>query len=372
MKASLVIPTYNSKDLLVPCLVSLNHQRLGTGDEFEVVLVDDGSTDGTAAVVDTLPLEYPIRTLHLPRTDRSCRSAARNAGIAAASAEVIVFADGDQLIDPGFIAEHLRAHRYRMDLVVIGFRDYLRPGAVDIDRLTTSFTTDAFPAVEAPDERTRVIGPLSGNLGNLETAWHFLYGCNVSVRKEHLLAVDAFDENIRRWSFEDVELGFRLHQHGLSFVYTPFARVYHQAHPESARERYADWLENFAYFTSKHPDLVVRLQGVLDDYFDPAKQGPDWHEAYLRFEFACRAAAGRLPLGQSFDVLVVDKPSDAEERIEKAGVAGHLVVLDSSDDPDLPLFVQTLRTGNELLYFRNPDRETRQYVANTFGTRAGA
>ncbi|MFE4698494.1 glycosyltransferase family 2 protein [Streptomyces sp. NPDC056738] len=373
MKASLVIPTYNSRDLVVPCLMSLNHQRLEGNDAFEVVLVDDGSTDGTGERVDSLPLTYPIRRIHLPRTENSCRSAARNAGIRAADGELIVFADGDQIIDPEFIQEHIRCHRDRGDVVAIGFRDYLEPGTVDLGLLEKGFTPTALPPVADRDERAQVTDALSQNMGNLATGWHFLYGCNVSVRKEHLLAVGGFDENIKRWSFEDVELGYRLHRHGLTLVHNLYSRVYHQFHPESGQERYDDWRENFAYFTTKHPELEVRNQWVLDAYFDPDRVSrPSWFEAYLRFEFACRAIAGRLPLGRSYEVLVVDAAGldTAEAEIARAGTAGDLIVVDTTDDRGLPTAVQTMRTGHELLYFKQPGPDLLKQTAGSFGCAA--
>ncbi|MET8577160.1 glycosyltransferase [Streptomyces sp. NPDC005012] len=370
MKASLVIPTYNSRDLVVPCLQSLNHQRLQEGDEFEVVLVDDGSADGTGEAVDALTLTYPVRRVYLPRTEESCRSAARNAGIRTAQGDLVVFADGDQIIDPLFVQEHIDCHRARPDLVAIGFRDYLAPGPVDASRLGDAFTQDAFPPVTAMDERAEVMEVLSHNLGNLAAGWHFVYGCNFSVRREHLLAVGGFDEHIKRWSFEDVELGYRLHRHGLTLVHNPYARVYHQDHAESDKERYEDWLENFAYFTAKHPELEVRLQWVLDSYFDPAREDrSSWLDAYLRFEFACRAAAGRLPLGRSYEVLVVDEDNlhEAVEAIGSAGATTDLVVLDTTDDRALPVAVQSLRTGRELLYYKNPDPHVLERAAKSFG-----
>lgn len=370
MKASLVIPTYNSKELLVPCLVSLNHQRLDEPDEFEVVLVDDGSTDGTGEAVDALELNYPVRRVYLPRTGSSCRSAARNAGIRAASGDLVVFADGDQIIDPLFLQEHIRCHRARPGIVAIGFRDYLAPGTVDLPALGRSFTAEAFPPIVAVDERAQVTDTLSQNLANLATGWHFLYGCNFSVRAEHLLAVGGFDEDIKKWSFEDVELGYRLHRRGLTLVHNPFSRVYHQDHPESDAERYADWRDNFAYFAAKHPGPEVRLQWVLDAYFDPRREDrSSWFDAYLRFEFACRAVAGRLPLGRAYEVFVVDEDNldGAVPEIERSGAVQDLIVVDTTDDRDLPVTVQTLRTGRELLYFKNPGPELLKQAAKSFG-----
>jgi glycosyltransferase involved in cell wall biosynthesis len=373
MKASLVIPTYNSRALLEGCLLSINHQVLTAGHSFEVVLVDDGSADGTGEMVAKLDLAYDLRYLFKPRTAQSCRSAARNLGIERASGEVIVMADGDQVLAPGFIDEHLRCHDQHRDLVVIGFRTYLGEGLVDAQALAQGFSLKALPGIADIDERQKVLAVLSENLNNLATCWHFLYGCNASVRREHLIAVGGFDEAIKRWSFEDVELGFRLKARGLTFVYNRYSVVYHQFHPESRERQYADWLANFAYFESKHPNLDVRLQWILDRYFNVSRQELDWVESYLRFEYAVRALHGRLPERAPFHRLNVGD-GDLEQtlrQIRARSAAGNLLVVDRSADRHLPLVVQTIQGPNELLYFKQPDQADLARIAQRYHPRAG-
>ncbi|GIJ78824.1 Glycosyltransferase, GT2 family [Micromonospora phaseoli] len=356
MKASLVIPTYNSRHLLEACLISLNHQRVAPGDSFEVLLVDDGSTDGTGELVQKLEVDYDLRYLFKPRTPESCRSAARNLGISNAEGEVVVMIDGDQVLTPNFVGEHLRAHRDRSDLVVIGFRTYLEPGVVDLAALRRGFSLAALPPIAEDDERETIMERLSQNLHNLATRWHFLYGCNASVRREHLLAVGGFDEAFKRWSFEDVELGYRLHQRGLVFVHHPYAVLYHQHHGHSAVRQHADWRENFALFTAKHRQPEVACQWILDRFFDPDENDLTWTELYLRLEYAVRGLQGRLPTTGAVEVLqITDDPAGALRAITERAQEGHLLVVDRTDDRDLPLLVQAVATPHELFYFKEPD-----------------
>ena len=356
MKASLVIPTYNSREVLEHCLTSVTRQRLDPGDELEVVVADDGSDDGTAGLLRDLALPFPTRSLFLPRTESSCRSAARNRAIEAATGDVVVMTDGDQVLAPDFVAEHLRCHRHRPDLVVIGHRYYLADGPVDRDALSAGEVRAALPPVAEHDERDLILGELSENLAAVATRWHFLYGCNASVRRQHLLEAGGFDERIRRWSFEDVELGYRLWRRGLSFVHDRYAEVYHFVQHRSNADQYAAWRENFAYFTTKHPRLEVTLQGILDRHFDPVRGDLPWEECYLRFEYAVRALDGRRPTPESYELLRIgDENLDrARADLPALAAAQPLLIIDDTDDRDLPLLVQTLPTTRPPLYFKRP------------------
>jgi glycosyltransferase involved in cell wall biosynthesis len=112
-EVSVVVPTWNRAHLLRESLVSLLGQE---GAALEVILVDDGSTDGTAALVETLG-DDRIRYL---RREHAGIAAARNAGIAAVRAPYVAFHDSDDVALPGRLAvplEHLRAHP-EIDLVI--------------------------------------------------------------------------------------------------------------------------------------------------------------------------------------------------------------------------------------------------------------
>lgn len=350
MKVSVVIPAYNSRTGLDLLLLTLGHNRLGPEHSVEVVVVDDGSTDGTSDLLDGHPSRLDPRHLYLPRTATSSRAAARNAGIAAATGDLVIFLDADQIVGPNLLAEHVRFHQLRRDLVVVGPRDELSPGVPDRAALARGFTTSALPPVESADPRTGLLAEFSGNLNNLATCWTYLYTCNASVRRDHLLAIGGFDESFVGWGLEDTDLGFRLRQRGLAFAVNPAAVQYHHRTEVTAR-RYAEWRRNLDRMIRKYrrtPEVV--LQSLVGR--------PDlaWDEGMRRFEYAVRALHGRLPGGGEAEVV---EAGEAEAggliaALPELAAGRDLVVIDRTVDARLAGPVQCVDTVHELRYFHRP------------------
>ena len=108
LRCSVIIPTYNMSRLLGQTLSSMTLQTL-PGDEFEVMVVDDGSSDDTRSVAESYTARLPLRYFYQP--DEGFRAAAaRNIGIRHARAEICVFVDTGMLLHSGFLAGHLAAH----------------------------------------------------------------------------------------------------------------------------------------------------------------------------------------------------------------------------------------------------------------------
>ena len=105
---SVVIPTYNRLDTLEHVLPTLLAQDL-PNDRFELLVCDSRSTDGTAEYLAGVAAEHP-NVRHMPGT-YSGRAAARNAGIAAARGEIVLFNDSDILASPDLLSQHLRRHQ---------------------------------------------------------------------------------------------------------------------------------------------------------------------------------------------------------------------------------------------------------------------
>lgn len=198
LKASVVVPTYNRRELLRRTLDSLAKQTVAPGS-FEVVVVDDGSTDGTAELAASFQAPYALQYVHQPNKGRS---AARNAGVRAARADLIVFLDSDIAVAPTFIAAHLEAHTEPL-LVANG-------PVIHVETTTA---------------------PLEGSptLADMSTAF-FATG-NVSVGRQHLERAGLFDEDFAEYGWEDLELGDRLRDLGLRAVPAPLARGYHYNPP---------------------------------------------------------------------------------------------------------------------------------------------
>ncbi len=234
MRLSVVVPTYNRSEVLRVCLASLARQTLSS-DQFEVLVVDDGSTDDTESVVGSFRGALPVRYLRQPQNRG--RAAARNRGIREASGDVVVFVDSDVFPVPGFLAAHRSVH-------------LASPWAVGRGPLLlTSHLDDPFgkpPLLPDPSPA-------------------FLDTANASVRREHLLAAGGFDEEFRHYGWEDADLGLRLRRMGLRRVYDRRALAYHYqppATPESVPEllqKEEERARMAVRFLRKHPGLASRF-----------------------------------------------------------------------------------------------------------------
>ena len=196
--ASVVVISYNARDFLACSLAALNHQQLLSGDSFEVIVVDDGSNDGTSEMVEGKSWSNRLRLVRLPRDGRSSRGRARNAGARAASGKVLIFLDGDQLPAPAFVADHIALHRCGSDLAVMGLRTRLA-GPVHADLLRDGFDLSLLPQRQAGDGRLAVVGQYSENMGDMAVAWHLFYSCNVSLRTDSFRSIGGFDEDFTGW-----------------------------------------------------------------------------------------------------------------------------------------------------------------------------
>lgn len=130
---SVVVPFYNVEECVADCMDSLVHQDF---DGYEVVCIDDGSTDGTGALLDAYAERYPnVRVFHFPNAGLSV---ARNRGVELARAELISFVDGDDFVSPYYLSALYRAYdgvegRMVQGRGIAGTREKLRkvewPGA---------------------------------------------------------------------------------------------------------------------------------------------------------------------------------------------------------------------------------------------------
>ena len=116
---SVVIPTYQRAPLLERSLESLTTQTLARS-QFEVVVVDDGSSDWTRSVCERLSDQL---ALHYLRIENSGISAAKNLGLFSSQAPVVLFFDDDDVADPNLLAAHVDAHRAHPEdnIAVLGY-----------------------------------------------------------------------------------------------------------------------------------------------------------------------------------------------------------------------------------------------------------
>lgn len=239
---SVIVPSHNRRELLERCIDTLREQTQPP-TSFELVVADDGSTDGTAEAIERLDTPFALRVLKL---DKVGKSAALNAAIEAATGEVCLFLDDDVVASPELVAEHLAAHREDERTLGIGALTQQPPSAPDW--YAHSFAKAWNDHYGRLAERKR-------------PDWSASYGGNLSAPRQTLVEVGGFATDLK--VSEDTELGFRLEQHGCVPRYLPRAHAVHDDQKlrkrllADARRQGAGYIE----LVRRHPAMQAKLIG---------------------------------------------------------------------------------------------------------------
>ncbi|NJR65271.1 MAG: glycosyltransferase [Leptolyngbyaceae cyanobacterium CRU_2_3] len=239
---SVVIPTYNRQPILEKCLKQLEAQQIPDHSPiagYEVVVVDDGSTDDTVDWLQTANLPH----VRLFQQDHQGPAAARNLGVQQAKGDTIIFIDSDLVVMPGF----LRAHAAAL---------LAAEKALGSDRLFTYGSVINTCNFEHPTAEPFKITDYSRA--------YFATG-NVAIARKWLEQAGLFDTRFQLYGWEDLELGVRLKQFGLKLIKCPEAVGYHW-HPPFALDQIPNLIDKEiqrgrmgVLFYQKHPTWSVRL-----------------------------------------------------------------------------------------------------------------
>ncbi|MDD4280521.1 glycosyltransferase [Candidatus Sumerlaeota bacterium] len=200
---SVVIAFYNRLDLLDRCLQSVLSQELPDGKSFEVIAVDNGSTDGTRERL----AEYGDSIRLLDCATRG-PSAARNTGIRAAQGDVVVFTDSDAVPEPNWL------------------RNLTEPFG-DSQTIGTGGRIEALVWERGVEMWFQMAGMLNQRkcFEGILCFPPYFATANTAWRRETLQAVGGFNEDI--WWSEDCDLGWRIREKGGSIVYVDAAVIRH-------------------------------------------------------------------------------------------------------------------------------------------------
>jgi glycosyltransferase involved in cell wall biosynthesis len=216
MKVSLIVLTYNWPEALEALLRNVAAQ---TCLPDEVLVADDGSGMATAAVIERMRQDFPVPLRHVWHEDKGFRAArARNRGIAASRGDYVILLDGDMLVHPDFVADHLmlaergyflqggriKATPEESQRLLGGKLPVYAPWSpADFDEFDGTRRLYAFRAPLLARWKAR-----SRNGGRVMS-------CNMSFWRDDLLRVNGFDERMEGYGAEDRELAARLENTGL-------------------------------------------------------------------------------------------------------------------------------------------------------------
>lgn len=232
---SLIITTYNWMEALDLVLESVFKQTILPD---EVIIADDGSTNETRLLINSLKRKFPVPLIHCWQNDFGFRAAmSRNKAIAMARCDYIISIDGDILLHKQFIADHIQAAR--QNRFVAGKRCLLNKSLTNsiLNKLSifpVFFNSGVINRKNAINSKSLsfLFSKKTNRLRGIKT-------CNIGFWKKDAIAINGFNESINGWGLEDSEFAIRLMNKGvLCFSIRFKANCFHLFHQQSSRKQF--------------------------------------------------------------------------------------------------------------------------------------
>lgn len=258
--SSLIITTYNRPDALELVLLSILKQKKLPN---EVIIADDGSTDSTRNLITHYQTIFPIPLIHSWQADEGFRAASsRNLAIKKTQFEYIIMIDGDMILEPHFILDHvnsakkgffIQGRRVLLDKVLTELA--LKENKIKFHFLE-SHLSNRLNAIRCP-LFSKIVTPA---LSKKDTS--SVRSCNFSLWKKDILKVNGFNEDFIGWGREDSELVVRLMNLGITRLDLRFGGIgYHLFHPDNTRQML---LQNDQLLQNAITQKWVRCQNGID------------------------------------------------------------------------------------------------------------
>lgn len=236
-KVSLLISTYNSPDYLRLSLKSVLFQKQLPD---EIIIADDGSGESTREVIETFQAICPIPVKHVWHPDEGFRLAAiRNKALLEASGDYIIQIDGDIILHPNFVTDHLLiCHKGCFAGGTRAFIDKAYSSTILKSRKFTysglrqhlGKSRKAFRSPFISIALCRVLHPSPFKTG----------GCNMAYWKSDALSINGYNEDMTGWGCEDSEFAIRLHNSGVKKLTIRYSAIeFHIDHPDNSRSSYS-------------------------------------------------------------------------------------------------------------------------------------
>jgi len=245
-RISVVIPSHQRRELLEKVLSGLAVQS--TDAPFEVIVVLDGCTDGSREMLELWRDGNLIADLSWIEQPHSGQAIARNAGVAAARAPIVLLLDDDVVPEIDLLAVHLSHHAAGGRIAVLGDCEVVRPAGAGLHRLNQwRWWEDTYHRRSAPGQPAGFRDFCAGN---------------ASLLKEDFQAIEGFDPRFALYGREDYELGYRLLCSGVRFIADRRARGWHhqKATVGSLLRASREEATGDIIMARKHPELIPGLR----------------------------------------------------------------------------------------------------------------
>lgn len=265
---SLIVTTYNWKEALALCLDSIRVQRRLPD---EVIIADDGSRQDTGALIAAQAADFPVPLRHVWQEDIGFRAArVRNLAIAASACDYIVMIDGDMVLHPAFIADHLASAQPGAYLQ--GNR--LNASQGETGRLLAGGTARFAPWMPGSYKRRHAVRmPWLGAFKARYQQHGAVMSCNMSMWRRDLQMINGFDESYEGWGREDNDLALRLGNAGVVRRPLRFAglavHLWHRTRVPDGLSA-ADELPNDRFLQHALVTRAVRCARGLDTHLSPS------------------------------------------------------------------------------------------------------
>lgn len=261
MNISVIVPAYNAESTISACIKAVLEQSF-SNQEYEIIVVDDGSTDNTASVIQTFPVRYIHQHNQGP-------ASARNRGVQEAQGELVLFTDADCQPLSNWIEEMIRPFEKKQVMAVKGKYQ------TEQRALTARFAQAEF------EERFQML-QRQDSIDMVDTY-------SAAYRKNVFLSFGGFDPAFPVANNEDTELSYKMSRAGCIMVFNPDAVVLHLGHPDSLMKyaRLKFWRGYWRMVVyKKYPDKILK-----DSYTPQTLK----LQILFLFLFFCSSAAALLP-----------------------------------------------------------------------------
>lgn len=236
LNVDIVIPTYNQGEALSYVLKGFSKQR--TSYSYHIIVVDDGSDQNIGEQISQMGINnIPITYV---RQENQGRARARNFGASHGIGELIIFNDCDRIPGPYYIESHVNCHLNNSvnfngkNKITIG-----TPKELYINKYAEK--EDLIKKIVEEDLPLSKLSLFTRNILNIFDSsgytdsylpWLATFSGNMSISR-YLFENNLFDENFKKWGFENIEFGYRLFKKGCSFLWSKPSINYHLAHARS-------------------------------------------------------------------------------------------------------------------------------------------